>query len=51
MHFRKKYEICGGKKNMFPKKMVAFRRKLKKKTDYKKEKEEAEVQSITSDWT
>ena len=30
---------------MFPKKMVAFRRKLKKKTDYKKEKEEAEVQS------
>ena len=30
---------------MFPKKMVAFRRKLKKKTDYKKEKEEAKVQS------
>ena len=30
---------------MFPKKMIAFRRKLKKKTDYKKEKEEAKVQS------
>ena len=34
---------------MFPKKMIAFRRKLKKKTDYKKEKEEAKVQSIASD--
>ena len=43
MFFNKRWELCVGKKNKFPKELLSFRRKRKKKAQYKKEKEDAEV--------
>ena len=41
MYFNRKYELCVGKKNQFPKSLMSFRRIRKKASQYKKEKEDA----------
>ena len=41
MYFNKKFELCVGKKNQFPKSLMSFRRKRKRSSQYEKEKEDA----------
>ena len=43
MYFNNDIEICAGKKNKFPKKLPSFKRKLKPKPQYEKEKKDAQV--------
>ena len=46
LHFNKKYEICAGKKNQFPKEVASFRRRPKPDAQLQKEKEDAKVKII-----
>ena len=41
MYFNSKYELCVGKKNQFPKSMMAFKRVRKNFSQYKRELEDA----------
>ena len=43
VYFNSKWELCVGKKNQFPKELLSFRRRLKKNSQYEKEKKDAKV--------
>ena len=49
MYFNRKYELCAGKKNEFPKGLMSFRRRRKKLSQYKKEIEDAEKLGLSKD--
>ena len=50
MYFNKKYELCVGKKNEFPKSLMSFRRIRKKSSQYEKEKEDAKKLGLSEDY-
>ena len=46
MFYNKKWELCAGKKYPFPKELLSFRRRLKKNSQYEKEKKDAKVRTL-----